>query len=358
MTGKHAQSKFFRLCAIITVFVMLIAGIAGCGSNSKPVTGSENTSVAETTVTQVESTQAAESEKPDGTEPKEDKLFTYDLSEHSGFIMIFFKMKHDEKPGDATFLRSPEGKTMLIDAGKKAAEPTVLSYLKEMGIERIDYLVASHLHGDHVGGFPRIMQELEIGKVIMPNVPVTETASVNFREAIKALNLDVQIMRRRDSYNFGEEILVEILNPMESEEPESENSPLLSSAGWINDRSLVMKFNYKNVTALFTGDVYKAKERELVQTFGSELDCDIFKSPHHGHNTSNSEEFLKTVSPKISVIPGDRIMSTTSYYTILENSGDTYIQGFDGNILIKTDGSDISVLTEYEHKRDVLNLRK
>lgn len=194
----------------------------------------------------------------------------------------------DVGQGDSIFVRSPEGKTMLIDAGDN--DGRTAQYLDSIGVKKIDILVASHPHLDHIGGLPDIVKRYEIGQVVMPRV--TEVTTVIYRqllESIKAKGMRVTTGKAGLALDFGETVSVECLAPNGEQYKD------------INDYSVVLKLTYGETSFLFTGDATAVSEKEMLKFHKEKLKSTVLKVGHHGSGGSSSAAFLKEVAPDIAV---------------------------------------------------------
>lgn len=259
----------------------------------------------------------------------------------------FINMNTDtgDKSGDAAVLTSPDGKVMLIDAGDPAAAGQVVAALKKMGIAHIDYLVASHPHVDHIGGFPAVMQAFSIGQV-MTSVLVYPTAYYDaYMAEIEAQSLEHIYLSEGDRFPFGDEVTVEVFWP--GDEIEYYDGYPQSSTQFVNNLSLVLKFTYGASTMLFAGDLYSAAERELAAKYGQALNSDVLKANHHGDRTSSSKPFREAVSPQITVMISDILSDLNTYRKFIKDGSAVYITHYNGNVRVSTagDGS-YQVLTE------------
>ncbi len=201
----------------------------------------------------------------------------------------------DVGQGDSLLLVSPQGRAMLIDAGGlphwahselDIGEDVVSPYLWSRGFQRLDVLVLTHAHADHMGGMPAVLasfhpRELWIG-VDSPDPELQQLLQ-------KAHVLGVKTISRKvgDTLNFGG-VAVRILAP-----------DLANQAGRRNDESLVMKLTYGNTSALLEGDAEKASELEIAK---EQPRADLLKVGHHGSNTSTVPQFLAAVHPHFAVI--------------------------------------------------------
>jgi len=175
------------------------------------------------------------------------------------------------------------GKTMLIDAGNNEDGDMLVNYIKTLGISKIDVLVGTHPHEDHIGGLDNIIKAFDIGTIYMPKV---QTNTKTFEEVIDAISekdLKVTTPKIGDKFTVG-----------------NANCEVMSigdDKSNLNTTSIVIRMVYKDVSYLFTGDMETSNEstRQWPQT-------DILKVAHHGSKSSSSEKFLKQVMPKIAVI--------------------------------------------------------
>jgi len=280
----------------------------------------------------------------------------FDVSKDSGYLtMRFFYLEDDKKSGDSMLLKSPDGKVMLIDSGLPECSSQLINYLKKLKIKKIDYLVASHPHIDHIGGMPEVIKNFEIGKVYMSSLEYTSNTYKNFVNAVKDANLETVYLKRGDTFKFGDQIDVTVINP----EPDiviPEGRDITQDASFPNNRSVVMIMKYGDKKFMFTGDIYKEREYELVKMYGDELDCDFIKIPHHGAKTSSAPSFVEHVSPDIAVITSNLFQDKNTYDRYRENKAQVYATLADRNILVKSDGKEITVITEKDRENnDYLN---
>jgi beta-lactamase superfamily II metal-dependent hydrolase len=202
----------------------------------------------------------------------------------------------DVGQGDCSLVEA-RGHYLLIDAGERGSEDGVIKYLRRQGVERLDYVVATHPHSDHMGGLAYgVPAAFPVGTVIAPrfspgNTPATQTYE-KFLEAVSALAANgtrAKYAKPGDVYPLGEASFT-ILGPLRED-----------GKNYNND-SVVLRVDCQNRAALFTGDAEKPAEAALVAAYGEGLRADVLKAGHHGSKTSSTEEFLRTVRPKDIVI--------------------------------------------------------
>lgn len=195
----------------------------------------------------------------------------------------------DVGQGDAILIQK-DGESMLIDAGENVSGERVVNYLREEGISRLDYAIGTHPHSDHIGGLDRVIQEFDIGKVILPKVSHTSKTYEDVLKAIQEKELKITTPRVGDTYELGDAQWT-ILSPRE-EKYES-----------LNDYSVAIRLVYKDNSFLFTGDAEVEPEREMVENSKTlPITAEVLKVGHHGSSTSTSPEFLEKVNPKVAII--------------------------------------------------------
>lgn len=196
----------------------------------------------------------------------------------------------DVGQGDAAMLITDEA-TVVIDCGPTSSADVLCEYIKER-CDKIDCLVISHPHEDHMGGASVLIEEFEIGEIIMEGYDEFENdAPVFYERAYDAMvehELYPVLAVPGEVHTYGD-ITLEILAPLEDN-------------GDRNNNSIVLRAEVDGVSAIFTGDAETKAEEELLETFYESLDADVLKIGHHGSSTSTSEAFLTAVSPDVAVI--------------------------------------------------------
>ena len=231
-------------------------------------------------------------------------------------------------------------KTMLIDAGDNGNEDKVLGFLNSNGIKNLDYAVCTHMHSDHIGCMPEVIDEFSPDTVVMPTlepelIPDTVTYS-KLLESVSQSGAELITPMPGDSFDIGEASAVTL-------------GPINDNAENHNDMSLVLKVTYGKNTFLFTGDAEKEEENDILQS-GADIDCDVLKVGHHGSSNASSEAFIEAVTPEICVISvgKDNDYGHPHAVTIsrLQRFTDKiYRTDICGNITVTSDGSEISVST-------------
>ena len=195
----------------------------------------------------------------------------------------------DVGQADSILIQLPNRETVLIDGGNRADADLVTSYIKEQNINKINYIIATHPHEDHIGGLPEVIKEFDIGNIYMPNKTANTKIFKTLLDEIKKKNLKVKLARGGESIINTKDIKFNIIAPNSKEYDET------------NEYSIVNKLIYKNTSFLFTGDAEKDSENEMVK-LKYDLSADLLKVGHHGGVTSTNDFFLEKVNPKYAVI--------------------------------------------------------
>ena len=248
----------------------------------------------------------------------------------------------DVGQGDSEFIEFPDGTTMLIDTGVYAKVDDVIDYIEELGYSRIDYLVLTHHHADHMGGAATIIRTFDIGKIYIPKIPDSETPTTSYYSAfVNAVAEEgLKLTRGKNGVNIidSSELSVEMF------------APISDSYEDTNNYSIGIKIVYGDTSFLFFGDGEKLVENEVLES-GFDVSANVYKASHHGSSTSSSSEFLDAVSPEYAVIScGEDNQYGHPHKETLEafkERGITYFRtDKDGNIIAQSDGSTIEFYTE------------
>ncbi|MDD4568539.1 MAG: ComEC/Rec2 family competence protein [Tepidanaerobacteraceae bacterium] len=256
-----------------------------------------------------------------------------DSDDNSGFLKVHFI---DTGQSDSIFIKSPTGKTMLIDAGNNDDEDTIISYIKKQGVSKLDFLVGTHPHEDHLGAMDDVIDFFDIGEILMPNVTSNTKTFKDVLLAVKNKGLKITPVRGGMTVPFDNDIKIHIFAPNNS------------SYESMNNYSIVIKLTYGNTSFLFTGDAEKISEDEMLHNSNYNLQADVLKVAHHGSSTSTTVEFLSAVSPKYAVIcvGQDNPYGHPHKETIdnlLQYGVEVYTTADNGNIMITSDGEDIEI---------------
>jgi competence protein ComEC len=217
------------------------------------------------------------------------------------FIIYIFPQKLriffiDVGQGDSTLIITPDKKTVLVDGGGSdsfdVGEKVLLPYLLDRRILKVDYVLISHFDTDHCGGILTIMEKVKVKNIIISEQAEHSENYERFKKLMIHKKIRLIEVKKGDKIKIGRYSEFKILFP---------TSRLLSENP-LNNNSIVAQFNYNNFKMLFTGDIEKLAEQQILKTEKAEIRADILKVAHHGSKTSSIPEFIKAVRPKIALI--------------------------------------------------------
>ena len=202
----------------------------------------------------------------------------------------------DVGQGESILVEFPGRKKMLIDGGGHpegtfdTGEQVVSPFLWEKGIKKIDYLVLTHAHPDHLNGLKAVARNFKIGEYWETFSPLD---SDPYREFKESLSSSVSRKRLFRGHSLQEKkVRIEVLHPEKGE-------PYVDTIS--NDHSLVLRLSCNQISFLLPGDIEIDAEKKILESSG-QIKSQVLKSPHHGSPSSSSEAFLDMVSPETVVI--------------------------------------------------------
>lgn len=248
----------------------------------------------------------------------------------------------DVGQGESSLIQCPDGSNILIDGGPMSAYPHLIRYLREAGVEKIDLLIATHPHGDHIGGLLKVLETFPVTTVLDSGKDHTTLTYRRYLEKIMSMpDTEFKLGRAGDRYAFGDVNLL-IVHP---------GARLPKN---LNDCSIVARITYGRKSFLFTGDAEMRAEEEMLNRVFS-LNSSVLRVGHHGSRTSTSRRFLHLVAPRIAVIscgknnrwglPHKEVMRSLNQRNI-----EIYRTDLQGTILMVSDGNEIRV--EFPGKAD------
>ena len=267
MANKNSQKNTI-IGSIITVIILIILTITGNDSQIfKSTTSATNDNVSSEVLDNLENVSIQTGNDCISTIPQDNNLRVYCL---------------DVGQGDSILITN-NNKTMLIDASTNEMGSRVVKYLNDLGIKKIDYLVGTHPHEDHIGGLDNVIKNFDIGTIYMPNVVATTKTFEEVIDAISAKKLKVTSPKTGDKFTVGN--------------AECEVMSIRNDKDDYNNCSIVIKMDFNNVSYLFTGDA-----EESVESSRKWPHIDVLKVGHHGSNTSSSKKFLEQIKPEVALI--------------------------------------------------------
>lgn len=247
---------------------------------------------------------------------------------------------------DACCIRC-NGKSILVDAGTKLSYDKLSAYLRRNNFDKFDAVIISHPDSDHIGGMSELIEDFSVDAIYMPSIPdnlVPQTKTYKeFNNSIKENKVEIIHPNSGDKLAIGD-MSLNFISPSKSYDE-------------INDYSLVFKLLYEETSFLFTGDISENVEKDLLNS-NIELNSDVLKVAHHGSKTSSTENFLKEVSPQISVVsvsvsnellPDYSTMAYINHY-----SESLYSTAEDKTIVVTSDGKNLKVQTNAWPKQKII----
>ena len=255
----------------------------------------------------------------------------------------------DVGQGDGALVEQPDGKSILIDAGPESSSGNagarfIEPYLLRQGIPRLDEIILSHPHSDHLGGIPYLLRHVAVDQVADAG---SWAHSILFREylhCIDSLGIPRKVVRggrRMEEFNG---IRLYALHPSAGFIPKD-----TATRSNLNNQSLVLKLVYGQSSLLLAGDAEREAEGRMIDIYGSFLKCDVLKTGHHGSLTSSSDRFLDLVKPAIAVVSvGVRNKFHLPSATVLKRLSDRGVRYFrtdeSGAVVIESDGEGWTVI--------------
>lgn len=219
-----------------------------------------------------------------------------------------------------------DGKTMLVDGGNIGDGPKILEYLRAQGVQKLDVLIASHPHADHIGGLPDVVREMEVTRACLSPYVHTSATYASLLDALDERGTAVSVPKAGDSFTLGG----------------TQCQFVGDGAGFddANNSSLILRAAYGDTAVLFTGDAETPAEEKALEN-GLPLEATVLKVGHHGSNTSTGKAFLAAVAPDIAVIS---VGEGNSYGhpaagTLKKLTCTLYRTDRDGTVVLASDGS-------------------
>lgn len=256
-----------------------------------------------------------------------------------GTIVVNFL---DVGQGDSEFIQLPDGKCMLIDASTSDYSDGIIAYISNLGYTKIDYLIATHPHADHIGGMKAVVQHFDIGEVYMPKASTNTKTYENLLLAIADKGVSINTAKAGKVIFKDNDLSMEFL------------APVKESYDNLNNYSAVLRLEYGSSAFLFMGDAEGQVENEILKNSSkAKLKADVLKVGHHGSKTASGIEFVSAVSPKYAVI---EVGTGNSYnhphdkaiHNLSEIGADILRTDTNGNIAVVSDKTDLTVYCEKE----------
>ncbi len=224
-------------------------------------------------------------------------VWNHAVNQKAGLRVTFL----DVGQGDAALFENVQGKVMLVDTGDRTdrfdcGKRIIAPFLQRRGIKKIDVLVLTHPHSDHIGGAPYLVEHFDIGRIILPKVRLDNPILKTIAEKASAKNIPWQFVHSGDLIHELDPVLITVLYPTRTM-----LQAVRSDAENLNNSSIVLICHYYSGSILMTGDAEHEAEWDM-NRYGKLLDVDVLKAGHHGSSTATGPDFRKLVSPQFAVV--------------------------------------------------------
>ncbi|MDE6599724.1 MAG: MBL fold metallo-hydrolase [Oscillospiraceae bacterium] len=257
----------------------------------------------------------------------------------------------DVGQGDCSLIKW-EGAAVLIDCGERENSDKILDYLKKQDVKKLDIVIATHPHSDHIGGMGDIISGIDVERVIAPKVSSDKTPTTKTYERFLTAMHDKALKLTAAKPGTVYALAGKTASSMDKQPPKLEILAPVADYDDLNDYSVVVRMTYGDTSYLFTGDAEAKAEKDILNS-GADVSADVLKAGHHGSSTSTSEKFLEAVSPDICVIQcGTGNSYGHPHAEILERLDSFRVKYFrtdiNGTVIVYSDGDDIFVVPEKE----------
>ena len=240
----------------------------------------------------------------------------------------------DVGQGDAILIQV-NNRNMLIDSGPKENSSDLFNYLKSLHIKKLDYIIATHPHEDHIGNMYSVINKYDLGEFFAPKVTHSSKSFEKMVESLISKNKKINVFDiNTSSINLGENVNIYVYSPLPKDYGDN-----------LNLYSAVFKIQYKNTSFLFTGDSEKSNEEDILVS-NDIIKANVLKIAHHGSSTSTSSSFLDAISPEVAVIsvgkdnkydhPNSQVLNS-----IKSKTKKVYRTDKDNTVVLISDGNNI-----------------
>ena len=207
----------------------------------------------------------------------------------------------DVDQGDASVVLTPGGRTILIDGGDRRehfdyGKQVVVPFLKKMGIKKLDYVIASHPHDDHIGGLPYVLREFPVDHLVDAGQWVSSSTYLEMLSAVPNRESGYIVPRAGDVLAIEDDLQLYFLHPTDSFVSSAKAAPFNT-----NNVSIVMQLRYRDAKFLWMGDAER-KALASMRRFGPLIESQVIKVSHHGSWNGTDDWWLSMVRPSWAIL--------------------------------------------------------
>ena len=243
----------------------------------------------------------------------------------SNLSVTFF----DVLKGDCILIQTSDD-AVMIDTGYEENGEEIVQWLKELGVNSLQYLILTHPDKDHIGGADHIISQLKVAQIIETDCEVDSGDYKEYKAAAIEKGVDILTLKETKEIELGKTKIV-VYPPVKVENYEGENN-----------FSLVTKLTYGETSMLFAGDAQELRMNEILTQI-PDIKSTLLKVPHHGSYMNNSEEFFRAVSPQYSIITNDKKKMYKDIKKMLKNLGRIVYETKNGDIHVISDGKKLLI---------------
>ncbi len=241
----------------------------------------------------------------------------------------------DVGQGDCILVRLPSGKNMLVDAGNNGDIDKIKPYLDSRNVSRIDYLIGTHPHADHIGAMDDVIKNYDIGEIYMPKASADTKSFKDVLTAVSDKGLKINTAKSGMTIFDENGAKAVILAPCRSEYDE------------LNNYSAVIRLSFGDTAFMLQGDAEALSEEDILKS-GATVSADVLKAGHHGSSSSSSEKYVNAVNPRYAVIScgkdNDYGHPHREIKALFEKKGIEMLRtDTAGSIVFMSDGKNVSV---------------
>jgi competence protein ComEC len=248
----------------------------------------------------------------------------------------------DVGQGDSILIRQGAS-TVLVDTSDVGMRGQLMNILTRERVKKIDLLVATHPHADHIGGMERVIERIAIGEIWDSGQVATSRTFTNYLRQARSRKVAFTKVKPGDSYQLAGGARLDVLWPP---------TPFLRGTDSdLNNNSIVLRLSFGKFAMLLTGDIQKEAEAALVKGEREKIRANVLKAPHHSSNTSSTSSFLRAVAAKDVIVscgegneygfPKPKVLKRYR-----DNGMEVYVTATDGTVTVTTDGESYKITKE------------